>query len=135
MSSAKKLIQVLAFLLFFLNTFSQKQKITGTITDASSGTPIDGSSIQIKSLGEGTVSNSQGFFTIEASPNDVLTITSVGYTTQSIPLNGQTNISVKLQQSATGLEQIVMVGSRSATGLEQIVMVGSRSGGRVKTES
>src|ERR1017187_1093339 len=121
MSSAKKLIQVLAFLLFFLNTFSQKQKITGTITDASSGTPIDGSSIQIKSLGEGTVSNSQGFFTIEASPNDVLTITSVGYTTQSIPLNGQTNISVKLQQSATGLEQIVMVGSRS--------------GGRVKTES
>ena len=121
MKSFKKLLSVILVLLCSLTGFSQKQKINGTVTDASTGAPVDGASIHLKASGGGTISNGLGAFSIEASGDDVLTITSVGYTIQTIPLKGQTYISVKLQPAVTELGQIVMVGSRS--------------GGRVKTES
>lgn len=123
MKSFIKLISVIVILLLLFSSavFSQKQKVNGTVSDASTGAPIEGASIQIKSSGAGTISNSMGAFSIDVSPNDALTITSVGYTSYIVHLKGENTVSVKLQQSATDLSQIVMVGSRS--------------GGRVRTES
>ncbi|MDE3212127.1 MAG: carboxypeptidase-like regulatory domain-containing protein, partial [Bacteroidota bacterium] len=121
MKSVKLLLPVIGMLLISFSGFSQKTTLSGTVTDASTGTPLEGVSIQIKSSSAGTMSDHQGNFTIEAAPGETLTVTSVGYAPQSIKVGSGSTLYIKMQQLATDLSQIVMVGSRS--------------GGRVKTES
>ncbi len=121
MKSVKLLLPVIGMLLISFSGFSQKTTLSGTVTDASTGTPLEGVSIQIKSSSAGTMSDHQGNFTIEAAPGETLTVTSVGYAPQSIQVGSSSTLYIKMQQLATDLSQIVMVGSRS--------------GGRVKTES
>jgi iron complex outermembrane receptor protein len=98
-----------------------QQKITGKVTDASKGTPIEGASVTIKSSGEGTQTDNNGMFTITAKGNDVLEVSYIGYTFISVAVNGRTNIDIPM-------EPVTAV-------LGEIVTVGTRSGGRIKTET
>ena len=112
---------LIACLLLFQQADSQKMKINGTVTDASTGAPIEGASVTLQSTGSGTASSREGKFTVEAAPGDVLVVSNVGYLSQNVTVGSASDITVHLRQSITDLTQIVMVGSRS--------------GGRVKTES
>ncbi|MGG9971278.1 TonB-dependent receptor [Ferruginibacter sp. SUN002] len=111
----------IAVMLFFTSTaFSQKQTITGTVTDPS-GTPIEGASVIVKSTKKGTITKSDGSFSIEVYETDILEITSLGHAAESVSVSGRTNLVVQLQAVTQDLSQIVLVGSRHS--------------GRVKTES
>lgn len=105
----------------YLPASGQKQSITGRITDASTNAPIAGVSIRVKSTGIGTTTNDTGRYAIEAVANDVLEITMVGYFSQSLNVNGRTEINISLGSAATDLGEVVLVGTRRA--------------GRVKTET
>ncbi len=94
--------------------FSQKQTITGKVTDAKTGEPISGVSVKIRATKTGTVTNKEGVFTISAAPNDVLEISSVGFKTETVTPNGQTNISINLAAASSELTEVVFVGSRGA---------------------
>ncbi|HXL57762.1 MAG TPA: carboxypeptidase-like regulatory domain-containing protein, partial [Chitinophagaceae bacterium] len=115
-----KILLILALFLCTHHAFSQT-KITGRVTDAANGTPLEGVSVKIKSTKTGTLTNKDGAFSIQVSSSDVLVFSYVGYLDQEINVNGQTSIDVKL--------------AASIAELGQVVMVGTRSGGRIKTES
>jgi TonB-linked SusC/RagA family outer membrane protein len=59
----------------------------------------------------GTTTNTSGDFSLNVSnPNATLVFSSLGYNSQTIPLDGRTNMAVTLVGSVTQLEQVVVIG-------------------------
>lgn len=83
-------------------------EITGVITDEK-GEALIGVTIKIKGTTSGTVTDTDGNFTINAKEGDVLIISYVGYTSKEIIISNQTNINIQLELDATQLEDIVVV--------------------------
>ncbi|MBD3661059.1 MAG: TonB-dependent receptor [Arenibacter algicola] len=89
---------------------SQQLQVSGVITDDLGG-PLPGASILEKGTTNGTTSDFDGNFAIEvSSSNAVLVISYIGFTTQEVAVNGQTNISVLLKEDAAALDEVVITG-------------------------
>src|ERR1700737_30102 len=95
-------------------TLSAQSIITGKIVDTQTGAPIPGASIKVKSTKKGTSSNTEGVFTIQASSQDLLEISSIGYVNKSIKVPDGAKITVSLEPATAELTELVFVGSRGA---------------------
>lgn len=98
-----------------------QRTISGKVVDAKTGSPLAGVTVKSKSTKAGTSTNNDGSFRLQANSNDVLEVSNIGYSPQSFPLSGQTEVTIALQPASTELKEIVFVGSRGA--------------GRAKTET
>ena len=88
----------------------QPRKITGKIID-SSGLPLPGVAVLIKNTAQGTVTNSEGNYTITSVPeNAILVFSFVGMLTQEVKVVDQTSIDITMQFDAIGIEEVVAVG-------------------------
>lgn len=85
------------------------QKITGRVTDTV-GHPLTGVTIRVKGTNIGTVTDQHGEFSIEAPNTAVLEVSYIGYEPETVALNGQQSITIRLNPSNTGLNQVVVVG-------------------------
>jgi len=90
--------------------FAQTRLITGKVSSSDSGTALVGATIKVKGTNATTTTDADGAFKITAAPNAVLTITSVGYLPQDIPLNNGTTVTVRLVSNPQSLTQVVIVG-------------------------
>jgi TonB-dependent starch-binding outer membrane protein SusC len=89
----------------------QQQKITGTVTDATTGEPITGANIIIEGTAIGVVTDANGKFSLDITkPDAVLVISFLGYIPEHVSLNGQTALDIKLVTDITNLDEIVVVG-------------------------
>lgn len=105
---------VLAFLCVVVQTVSaQKKSVTVNVTDASTGSPLSGVSVRVKSGGTGAVTSTTGAATVQAMDNDQLEVSYIGYAMQLVSVNGQSVINVALQPAAADLGDVVLVGTRS----------------------
>src|SRR5690606_32852376 len=101
---------ILMALLLSFSSYSQQITVTGTVTDPA-GETIPGVNILEKGTSNGTVSDLDGAYTLNvAGPEAVLVFSFVGFTTQEIPVNGQTNLDVVMGEDAVGLDEVVVVG-------------------------
>jgi len=90
-------------------TASPAADITGLINDAD-GFPLAGASVKNKRTGRGTATNAEGRFSIEASVNDELEISSVGFKTQTIRITSlQQTISLSLKVEISELENSIVI--------------------------
>ena len=99
-------------LLMLFVTVAAAQNITvrGSVKDAA-GDPAIGATIRVQgSSTAGTVTDVNGNFTITCSPKATLDVVYIGYESQSVAVNGRTNIDVILNQSLTDLGEVVVVG-------------------------
>ena len=102
-------LSLLIFFGFSNSSFSQNEIITGTIIDKN-GTPIPGVNIvEDTDSYNGAVTDFDGNFIIKAKPNSTLIITYVGFITQEIKLNGNTNLNITLEEDLFGLEEVTVV--------------------------
>jgi TonB-linked SusC/RagA family outer membrane protein len=83
------------------------QEITGTVT-GSDGVKLEGATIAVKGTSSSTVAGTNGSFSINAGPNQVLVISYVGYTTIEEPIKGRTTINIVLQRQVTEIERVVV---------------------------
>jgi TonB-dependent SusC/RagA subfamily outer membrane receptor len=83
------------------------QTISGTVTDASNK-PIAGVTVQVKGTNRATVSNDAGSFQINATGTDVLVLSSVGFTTQEVPVNGRSSVTINMAGGAQNLDEVVV---------------------------
>ena len=83
--------------------------ITGKVTDEN-GIPLPGVSVQLKSKNKGTITNTQGIFSVNTSGDDMLVFSSVGYGTQEISVSGKSEINIILVASKKELDQVVVIG-------------------------
>jgi len=105
-----KLLLVPLLCLFFAQAYSQGAKISGTILD-DQGQPLPGANVFQKGTTNGTQTDFDGNFSLTISDlNATLTISFIGFTTQEIPVNGQTNFTISLVASAAALDEVVVVG-------------------------
>ncbi len=90
---------------------SQQQKVTGTVTDASTGEPIIGANIIVEGTTLGVTTDVNGVFSIELSnANAVLVVSYIGYNTERITLSGQSKLEIGLVPDITKLEEVVVIG-------------------------
>lgn len=106
------------FILFFLSitTFAQEQfesqKVTGTIVNDGNLFPIPNVNIINVNKVKGTVTNNRGYFEIEATVNDTLHITLLGYQSLRVKVtndwvkNGTAKI--QLTKKSIALEEVVI---------------------------
>ena len=112
MLNFKKLQKPLVFLfllcLFPLGAMAQST-VNGTVTDES-GDPVIGATVRVQGTGVGTVSDMDGRFSVKASANATIEVSYVGYQTEVVRLNGQSNINVVLKEEDTSLSDVVVIG-------------------------
>ena len=86
------------------------QTITGKVSDGK-GITIPGVSILVKGSNSGTVTDASGHYTLNIPDGDaILVFSSIGYTTQEIPVNGRTVVDVTLVEDVQSLQEVVVVG-------------------------
>ena len=83
--------------------------VSGQVTD-DNGEPMVGVNIVIKNTLRGTVSDIDGNYNLDVSPNDTLQVSFIGFDQQFIPVNGRTNINIEMVESTTDLDEVVVVG-------------------------
>lgn len=86
-----------------------QQEITGSVLDTA-GAPLPGVSVQVKGTTIGSMTDLEGKFTIPAGADDVLVFSLMGFLAQEVPVGGQTEITVRLQEDIARLEEVVVVG-------------------------
>jgi TonB-linked SusC/RagA family outer membrane protein len=83
--------------------------ITGRITDAK-GEGLPGVTVRVKNGTQGTTTDVNGNFTLDAPAGATLIISSIGYATQEIAVNNQTTLNVQLAADSQQLTETVVVG-------------------------
>jgi TonB-linked SusC/RagA family outer membrane protein len=86
-----------------------QNSIRGKVTDAT-GEAIVGSNILLKGTSIGTTTDIDGNYSINAPSDGILVFSYVGYTSQEIAINGQTNIGVTLIASILSFDDLVVIG-------------------------
>ncbi len=93
----------------------QQITITGTVTDKD-GQPLPGVTIVVKGTTTGTITNTNGSFTLTVpSKAESLQFSFVGMKTQEVPIEGRTIFTVVMEEEIIGLEEVIAVGYRTQT--------------------
>ncbi len=82
---------------------------TGTVKD-SRGNAVGGATIVIEGTTLGVTTDSEGGFSIDAAPEDVLLVNFIGYTSQSVPVGVRSRFEIVLEESATAIDEVMVVG-------------------------
>lgn len=90
-------------------TEAVKVQVSGTITDAN-GDPLVGATVFDASSASGTVSDVDGKFTISCAGNSQLIVKYIGYDDVTMPLEGRTDVDIKMKESSDELSEVVVVG-------------------------
>lgn len=99
------------FLSLLITTVNAQEKvsITGKVID-NTELGLPGVSILEKGTMNGTVTDVNGNFTIQTSPQSTLIFSFIGFVTQEIPVAGKTAINVQMVESVVGLDEVIVVG-------------------------
>lgn len=107
-------LYIFLFLAITLNSFSQEKIISGEIKDSENKTYLQYANIGIANKNIGTVSNSNGKFSLKIdekiNENDMVSFSYVGYRTKSITLSklNLSNNVIELEPEKKQLEEVVV---------------------------
>lgn len=106
--------------------FQQTRNISGRVTD-SSGAPLPGVTVVIKGTTQGTISDTDGNYSLGDVPADAILVFSfVGMKTEEIFVSGNTTINVIMNEESIGIDEVVAIAygnttQRTSTGSLQSV--------------
>jgi TonB-dependent starch-binding outer membrane protein SusC len=108
----KNLLKVSCFAIFCffaVPAMAQNKAITGKVTDGRDGSSIPGASVTVKGTTIGTNTDINGAFKLSAPESaTTLVISFIGYTPQEVAITADP-LSIKLQPTATALNEVVVV--------------------------
>ncbi|MCE7055047.1 mucoidy inhibitor MuiA family protein [Algoriphagus sp. AGSA1] len=95
-----------------LTTFNPRTQsfgsVSGRIISANDGSPIPGASIAVNGTSLGTVSDSEGMYSLTLpSGASRLTVSFIGYQSRDVLINSS-NLNISLQEDAQALEEVVV---------------------------
>lgn len=109
-----KHLGLLLLMFMFSVGVNAQTTVSGTVSDPSG--PIPGVNISLKGSKNGVSTNIDGKYSLSNVPsNAILVFSFVGYKTQEIAVNGQTQINVKLEDESNSLKEVVVIGYGSST--------------------
>ena len=123
-------MMVFLFLIGCLPLWVSAQNITvrGKVTDLNNE-PIIGASVLVKGTTNGTVTDLDGNFTLQAPAEAALIVTYVGYITQEVHIRGRKQIQITLEEDSRSLEEVVVVGYGTARKSDVTGSIASVQGG------
>jgi TonB-linked SusC/RagA family outer membrane protein len=94
-----------------LEKITQQLKVSGTITDASTGDPLPGVNIIVEGTTVGVISDINGKYSIDIPSQDaVLLFSFVGYLTEKVTVAEKNTIDIKLSPDIKTLDEVVVIG-------------------------
>ncbi len=95
---------------FSVSENQQQKSVSGKVTD-SSGEPLPGVAIVVKGTSNGTISDTNGNYSIPNVPdNATIQFSFVGMQMQEIVVGSKTTIDVTLTEETIGIEEVVAIG-------------------------
>ena len=89
-------------------TEGQSKKVTGVVSDAMG--PVIGASVMIKGTSQGTVTDYDGRFSLNAAPGQTLVISYIGYNSKEVVVGSSSTYNVTLEEDKKVLDEVVVVG-------------------------
>ncbi len=88
-----------------------QQIVNGTVRSQSNGKPLANATVKIATSDETAISDANGNFSITASPQDTIVITSPDFVQQEIQVGNQTSFSVSLsKERVQNIDEVVLIG-------------------------
>jgi TonB-linked SusC/RagA family outer membrane protein len=105
---ARKAVSTLFLSMLCLVAFAQTA--TGLVKDKT-GEPMIGVNVLVKGTTNGTITDFDGKFVIQdVKDSDVLTVTYVGYVSQSIAVGNKSSFNIILKEDTEALDEVVVIG-------------------------
>jgi TonB-linked SusC/RagA family outer membrane protein len=102
----KYLMMPLALVCFAFQVQAQNLNVSGKVIDATTNNSIEGANVSVKN-NKSTLTNAAGSFSINAIKGTILTISSIGYQSATVIVNGN-ELLVKLIPTVDKLEDVVV---------------------------
>jgi TonB-linked SusC/RagA family outer membrane protein len=107
--------------------------VKGKVVDGK-GAPLIGVNILIRGTNVGTQTDADGNFTINSSnPSDVLVASFIGFKSQTVTVQNQTDITITLLEDVSSLDEVVVVGYSSRSKSELVSSVSVIKGSELQT--
>lgn len=103
----RKVLFALLAMFFSLSAFSQKITVKGQVLDSQKESVI-GASVLEKGTTNGSITDLDGNFTLQVSPNAILVVSYVGYKTQEV--KAASTLEVTLHEDNEVLDEVVVIG-------------------------
>jgi TonB-dependent starch-binding outer membrane protein SusC len=108
-----KKVVFLFSMLFFLGILAvnaQMKTITGKVISSEDNTPIPGAIVALKGTTVGTVTNTDGNFSLQVPQTaKSLMFSFVGFRTQEVSIEGKTSLNVSLEVDVFAIDEVVVV--------------------------
>ena len=109
MKHFRLLILSLGLALVCLAAAARQVIVSGVVTDAS-GSALVGATVLVQGGSQGVTTDNKGQFTLNVPEGTVLDISFVGYEKQSVPVKAGAPMHITLQEEATQMGEVVVVG-------------------------
>ena len=123
------LLSVLLVQLSVMFAAAQSMRITGQVLDDSSNVGLQNVSVVVAETRTGVSTDAEGRFTINipSRPSVTLTVTYVGYRTQTVRTDGRSPVIVQLRKEQAQMEEVVVIGYQTVRRKDVLASVSSVS--------
>ena len=83
--------------------------VKGQVTDKN-GEGVIGATVKVKDAATGTVTDYDGNFTLNVQGAGTLVVSYIGYLTKEVPFNVGQTLNITIEEDATALDEVVVVG-------------------------
>ena len=112
----RKIKLVISALMLLLSVTALAQNITvkGVVSDTS-GNPVPGAGVFVQGTNKGVATDFDGKYTLSVPAEATLVVSSVGYATQTVAVNGRSVVNVVLADDAQQLDETIVVAFGTTT--------------------
>jgi len=93
-----------------LIALGQQVRVSGTVSDAADRQTLPGVNVVVRGTLTGTITGTNGEYSLMAQPGDVLVFTFIGYLPQEVTVGNETVINVALRTDVQALDEVVVIG-------------------------
>ncbi len=101
---------ILLFSFCISSLWAQTIPVSGTVTSVTDKMPVPGVTVQVKGMQQGTITDINGVYKLEAAPDATLVFTFIGMKALEIPVGGRKIIYVEMEEERVDLGEVVVVG-------------------------
>ena len=91
-----------------MDAVQQSKKVTGYVGDSQG--PLIGATVQVKGTSNGSLTDLDGRFELDAPAGATLVVSYVGYVSQEVTVGSGSNINIILEEEGHNLNEVVVIG-------------------------
>ncbi len=107
------IFRLLSSVILILGLTQLSAQVSGTVTDNQDGEPLIGVNVVVKGSTEGTITDVDGTYTVNAKQGDVLVFSYVGFKNKEMAVGVGSTLDIVLDEDATTLSDVVVTATRT----------------------